>query len=892
MNLLERDGYLRDLRAAMDEVIGGTGRIALVSGEAGIGKTVLVEQFVRQHAHAVRVLWGTCDALFTPRPLGPLHDIASHTREPLRALLAADAGRQTIFSALLDELKGRPVVIVFEDVHWADEATLDLLRFLGRRIMWTSALLVLTYRDDELDSRHPLRQVLGDLVASPATRGLALQALSEQAVRTLVGPRPMDAAALHRQTGGNPFFVTELLASSGGQSATIRDAVLARAARLSPPGLAVLQSAAVIGPRIEPRVLAAVAGADARATEECLAIGMLVAHTEVLTFRHEIARQTVLASIPSPRRMALHRMTLDALKQVPGACDDLSCLAHHAEAANDREAVLAYAPAAAQQAVAASAHREAAALYALALRFAADLPADQHARLLELYAQQCNRTDQRESGIRMLREALECWRIAGNPMREGAVLASLAAMLTGLGHDAEADQCARAAIAILSAFPHSLELAQAYRTQAVLDMIAHRFDAAITWAEQGLVIAEQLSDSGEQYLLRNILGSSWMFLDYARGCRHLEEGLAAAHADGEDYAAVYAYVQLGSTSSELHHFRQAEQYLNAGLAGATQHDLDRFRYYMLAWQAWTCLHLGAWGDAAEAAGVVLHDAPTSTTSGLMALIALGRLYGRQGDPRATELLDEALMLAKQMHNIDRLGPLYTTRAEAAWLRGDREQTVNEARAAYDLAVSAHHEWYAGELAFWRWRAGDAVQVPEWVAPAFARQIAGDWRGAADEWARLDCPYEQARALAEGDDTAQLTALGIFDQLGARPAADALRRGMRAGGVRRIPRGPRPSTRRNPFGLTTRQLDILALISDGLSNAQIAARLYLSPKTVDHHVSALLARLDVHSREEAAALARHHAPLDDALRQIESQHPALFAQVAQAGSAARSAALVS
>lgn len=885
MDLLERDGDLRELSAAMDEVIGGTGRIALVSGEAGIGKTMLVEQFARQHARAARVLWGACDALFTPRPLGPLHDIASHTREPLRALLAADAGRQAIFAALLEELNGRPTVIVFEDVHWADEATLDLLCFLGRRIMRTTALLILTYRDDELDPRHPLRRVLGDLVVSPATRGLALQSLSERAVRTLIGRRPMDAAALHRQTGGNPFFVTELLASSGDQSATIRDAVLARAARLSPPGLAVLQAAAVIGPRIEPRVLAAVTGTEARAAEECLAIGMLVAHTELLTFRHEIARQMVLASISPPRRMALHRMTLDVLKHLPGARDDLSCLAHHAEAANDREAVLAYAPAAAQQAVAASAHREAAALYALALRFAADLPADQHARLLEQYAQECNRTDQREIGVRMLRQALERWRIAGNPMREGAVLASLAAMLIGLGRDAEADQCARAAIALLSEYPHSLELAQAYRTQAVLDMIAHKFDAAITWAERGLALAEQLSDRGEQYLARTILGSSWMFLDYARGCRQLEQSLAAAHEDGEHFAAVYAYVQLGSSSSELHHFRRAERYLRAGLACAAQHDLDRFRYYMLAWQAWTRLHLGAWDDAAEAAGVVLHDAPKSTTSALMALTALGRLYLRRGDPRATELLDEALMLTKQIRNIDRLGPLYTTRAEAAWLRGDREQAVNEARAAYDLAVSAHHEWYAGELAFWRWRAGDPVQAPEWVAPAFALQIAGDWRGAADEWARLDCPYERARALAEGDSTAQLAALGIFDQLGARPAADALRRGMRAGGVRRIPRGPRPSTYRNPFGLTTRQLDILALVSAGLSNTQIAARLYLSPKTVDHHVSAMLARLDVHSREDATALARQYAPLDDALRQIESQRPALFAPAAQAGSAA-------
>jgi predicted ATPase len=341
MGLLECDACLDALDMALQDAIRGEGRVALVSGEAGIGKTSLVAWFTRERRGAVRVLWGACDALFTPRPLGPLHDMVAQTPGNLPALLNSDAKRTAIFSAVLDELQGRPAIVVCEDVHWADEATLDLLRFLGRRMARTAALLVMTYRDDELGPQHPLRTVLGDLAALPVTRRVPLLPLTETAVRTLVGERAVDAAALHRQTGGNPFFVTEVLASAGGGlPPSIRDAVLARVARLSYSAQAVLQTAAVIGPRIEPWVLTEVSGAGAATADECLATGVLLAQGDVLAFRHELARQIVLESISPPHKMALHCRTLNVLAASPATRHDLSRLAHHAEAASDRAAVL------------------------------------------------------------------------------------------------------------------------------------------------------------------------------------------------------------------------------------------------------------------------------------------------------------------------------------------------------------------------------------------------------------------------------------------------------------------------------------------------------------------------------------------------------------------------
>jgi DNA-binding CsgD family transcriptional regulator len=842
---------------ALQDAVSGEGRLALVSGEAGIGKTALVARFVHERQGAVRVLWGTCDALFTPRPLGPLHDMATQMQGDVPALLYSDANRTAIFSAALGELQGCPVLAVFEDVHWADEATLDLLRFLGRRIARTEALLVMTYRDDELGPRHPLRTVLGDLVASPATRRIPLRPLTENAVRTLVGERAIDAAALHRQTGGNPFFVTEVLASVGDDlPSSIRDAVLARVARLSLSAQAVVQAAAVIGPRIESWVLAEVMGAEAAAADECLAIGVLLAQGEALAFRHELARHTILESISPPHRMVLHRLTLDVLKASPATRHDLARLAHHAEAANDREAVLEYAPAAAKQAAAASAHREAASLYALALRFADDLPADRRVLLLDAYAQECHIGQQTE-GIAAQRQALKLWGDLGNRLKQGETLAGLMWMLIHAGKTAEVEQGSQTAIAMLEALPPGRELALAYRVRASLHLANRDCVEALVWAEKARMLAERCADLNLLAAVYVTIGTAWLFLDYERGCAHLHRGLDFARDAGLEFWVANMYGNLGSGSGELYQFHRAERFLAEGIAYATEHDLDNFRLYMLAWQALIHVHLGRWHDAATMATEVLHRPNATVMSRLTVWVALGRLRARRGDPGVYTVLDEALNLATRANNIQRLGPVCAARAEAAWLAGDRDRTIQEARAVYDLAMSKQHPWMTGELAFWRWRAGDPVVPPDWIATPFACHLAGDWRAAAVAWERLGCPYEQARALADGDEAAQIAALAIFDQLGAQPAAADLRQRMRLAGLHHIPRGPRPTTRDHPFGLTARQMDILALLAEDLTNAKIAARLYLSPKTVDHHVSAVLAKLDVHSRETAAAWARQH-----------------------------------
>ena len=877
MLLLERTEPLDALSRLLAQANADHGRVAFVGGEAGIGKTSLLRRFAQ--AAAPQPLWGACDPLFTPRPLGALHDIAAELGGAVPAALARDAGRLEVFAAVLGALGREPRAVVFEDVHWADEATLDLLSYVGRRIERTRTLLVASFRDDEIGPAHPLRRVLGAL---PDAARIGLDPLSLDGVRELIGSRAIDAAAVHQRTGGNPFFVTEVLAAGGaGMPPTVRDAVLARAARLSPPALAALEAAAVVGPRIEPWLLDAVIGADAAAIDECLGAGVLRGAGEALEFRHELARQAVLDSLSPARRQSLHRRALQALRATPGigpldACGvvpprgsaglgtarqpaDLARLAHHAEAALDRDAVLDIAPRAARQATAVGAHREAYAQYARAVRFADALPPAERADLLEAYAVECPVVGEFAAGIRAREQAIELRGQLGDVRKQADGLSRLTVLYTNLGRNADAEACGRRALELLEPLPPGPELAYACRTQSFLRMVARDNDEAIDWGRRAMALSERFGDRVGVASALNSIGSATIHIDYEAGCALLERSRQVAREAGSDLMIVNADSNLGSASGEVHRFERAERYLANGIAQAVECEMDPA--YLQSWRAICLVHLGRWDDAGELANAVLDRNPDSAIARNMAQLALGRLRARRGDAGAWSALDEALRLADESGHLQRVAPVRAARAEAAWLDGDRARCIAEARAAYELAAARRHAWFVGELAYWLARApARASSCPTTRRAPYALQVSGDWRGAAAAWSELKCPYEQARALAAGDPAAQREALALFDRLGARPAADALRQAMRAGGAAGVPRGPRATTRANPFGLTAREVDILGLVAQGLTNAQIGARRHVSMRTVDHHVASILAKLQAGSRDAAAQVAREHGLL--------------------------------
>ena len=363
MELLERENQLARLDTWLAEVSGsGQGQLVLLAGEAGAGKTALVRAFGARHV-SVTVLTGGCEALFTPRPLGPLLDIAAEVGGELaeRTTSAGDA-----LVALGRALRG-PTIVVLEDLHWADEATLDVVRLLGRRVARLPALVIATYRDDELGPDHPLRTVLGDLREA---HRVAVEPLSPGAVGRLAAAHSVDGAGLHARTGGNAFFVTEVLAQSGaGTPGSVRDAVLARATRLRGPARRLLEAVAVARPRAELWLLEAVAPEELPQLGTCLASGMLRAEGDAVGFRHEIARATLEDELPPDRRVSLHRAVLAAL----AGRGEPARLAHHAAAAGDDDAVLEHSQAAGERATRLGAHREAAAHFAAALRHAGGL---------------------------------------------------------------------------------------------------------------------------------------------------------------------------------------------------------------------------------------------------------------------------------------------------------------------------------------------------------------------------------------------------------------------------------------------------------------------------------------------------------------------------------------
>jgi DNA-binding CsgD family transcriptional regulator/tetratricopeptide (TPR) repeat protein len=849
--LLERAGELSRLGESLEAVQGSSrGHILLVGGEAGVGKTALLRRFCEECREPARILWGACDPLFTPRPLGPLLAVAEGAGGELEKVMATGVMPHEVVAALVRELQARaPTVFVLEDLHWADEATLDVLRLLARRVETVPALIVASYRDDELDRSHPLRIVLGELATSKTVGRLKLTALSPSAVAQLADAHAVDADELYRKTAGNAFFVVEVLAARAEEIPdTVRDAIFARASRLSAPAKRLLEAVAVVPPQAELWLLEGIAGESIDALDECLTSGMLTSVMAGVAFRHELARLAIEESVPLNRRLDLHRKALTALADPPGTTPDLARLSHHAEAAGDVDAVVRFAPAAAARAASLGAHREAAAQYARALRFGERLPLAERAELLERRSRECFLTDQYDEGIASLEQALECRRTLGDSLKEGDALRRLSEFLWCPGRTAEAERSARDAVALLEELAPGRELAWAYANLAGLCGAAVRSEEAIAWGERGLELAERIDD---EEIAVHALSTIGACQDYEK----LEVSLERARSAGLDDEVGRIFVPLAGIAVESHRSAAASKHLEAGIAYCSERGFELFRLYLLAYRARFELDEGRWAEAADSAGSVLRIPRTSTTPRIVSLVVLGLLRARRGDPGQWAALDEAWALAEPTGELPRLGPVAAARAEAAWLDGDRDAVGKATEGVLELAVERKAVWLAGELAVWRWRAGLDREIQSETAKPHALQLAADPAGAADLWRELGCPYEAALALADADQEEPLrSALEELHRLGAQPAAAIVARRLRERGARGLPRGPRRTTQKNPANLTAREIEVLGLVAQGLRNAQIAERLVLSEKTIDHHVSAILRKLDVRTRGEASAQA--------------------------------------
>jgi DNA-binding CsgD family transcriptional regulator/tetratricopeptide (TPR) repeat protein len=861
--LVERDEALAELHAALARVRGGRGEVALVTGEAGAGKTSVIGELIRHAAGRPTVLRGACDPLSTPRPLGPLIDAAGDLDRELARRLATGMPRVEAFAVALSLVdgsrnEGRATIFVVEDAHWADDATLDLLTFLGRRLAAWPTLLVISYRNDDVGLVHPLRARLGELSAAIRCR-VHLDALSPAAVAELATGTTIDPNALHRMTGGNAFYVTEVLAT-GNESVpeSIRDAVLARAASLPDAGRAVLDAAAVTPGRVEQWLLEAVAGeVDGRAgLEICVERGLLqLGAGRTVAFRHELARLAILEAQPSRRRQDFHRRALAALCLPHGGRPDPTRLAFHAAEADDVDAVLRYAPTAATDAAAIGAHREAAGHLETALRYRHRLEPAEAAGLLLRLGDELMTTGQPEAAVSAFNDAAATFVTISDVEGQAEAIVRCERPLVALGRQFEARDGFSQVTQLLEGHGPSRAAALVAMSQAAGHMLARQFDRAERDGQRAIALAEQI---GDDHVLAEALIQSGIAVAMSgddAGLARVRSGIDLATRIDADNLVSLGLTQIGSGLGELRRYDIAVPALREGIAFDSAREFVSSTQYASAWLARCELELGHWDEATAIAGGLAANPRCVGISRFVALLTLGWLRGRRGDPAVAPLLDEALEFARATRHLQRLWPVAACRAEIAWLENRLDDELGLLTEASSVAEELRYQPAMDELAHWL-RIGDGNSRGDagHARTPFGLSAAGRSDLAALRWAEIGCPYEQAMALFLSDEVDNLNAAHrIFDALGAAPMRTRTANALRATGAP-VPRGPAASTRENPHLLTDREIEVLVLVATGRTDRQIAAELGISSKTVGHHVSHLLAKLDVRSRSEAAVAA--------------------------------------
>ncbi len=844
---LERDSELGLMDDLLDDVDSSGGKVVLIRGEAGIGKSSLVREFIDRHARDVSVYFGSCDDLLITQPFAPFWDIARD--EPSIAEPLYDANRSGVLGATLDLLSRslRPSIVVLEDTHWADEATLDAIKYLGRRIARTNGLLLLTYRDGEVDYDHPLRRVIGDLPPQSVVR-IQLGGLSLSAVASIVGESDLDANEIMQATNGNPFLATEM-ASVGGEviPVSLQDSVIARVQRLSPGAREMLKTLSVI-PEPIPRAEAIRLneGSDSR-IDECVRRGLLDVDGELVAFRHELIRRTVESSLTSTERMAANRTVLESLPEETHPC----LLIHVARESNDIDRLIELAPRSARFAADVGSHRQAVEDFRELAPHLDHLDSEARGPILDEWAGEEFFVDNIVGAIDVNELALRHYREMGDRRAESRALAQAAHFYENAGQREQAERLAQQAVAALGADPDGADLARALEANAYLAMMAGNVTAVPELVERTLEAGGPGID--ERILIRSLnhRGMVANIANYPSGSVSLDEARDRSAAAGQWYEECRALLNHAWAAAECRDLPIASDYAQRAIASAVRHELEGLEGYSRAMYARVLELEGEWAEAEDLASDLLASAAITQ---MVALPILGVIEARRGREDAGAMLSQVWEMAFVADEFQRLGPAAAALAEHAWITRTDDVPMADIKRVMEAGLGSGFRWSTGAIAFWLWELGELAHAPEGIAEPYRLSIEDEPLAAAEMWLAIGCPYERAIALTHANPTAQLEALEVLETLGATAVAAKLRKAMRDEGLA-VPRGKGRATRGHAAGLTARQAEVLRLLDEGLSNIEIADRLFVSPRTVEHHVSAILAKLDSSTREEAVGRAR-------------------------------------
>jgi DNA-binding CsgD family transcriptional regulator/tetratricopeptide (TPR) repeat protein len=864
MELLERKTDLSKLSLLWANATRGMGKTVLVTGEAGVGRSSFLQCFSEQIKGSGSHFLGCCEPLFSPRPLGPLHDIAPRLGKSFTHCIRDQENHSIIFSCLMDELIriGKPICLVFEDVQWADSGTLDLIQYLGRKIEGLPILLLLSYRTCELPADHPLRAALGSLPREH-TEKIELQPLSQEGVSHLAQKHSVRADLLYDLTSGNPFYLNEVLCTPGDTlPETVTRFISSKLAKMSPAARQLCELVSTIPNEAEISVISQITfgcerktkGDDPELVESLTASGLIHFTGTGLRFRHEIARRAVENSLGTLKRKSWHGVMLEIMirdQSLPKAR-----LVHHAAQAGLGALVLELAPQAAKEAGAAGAHREACHHFATAIPYAKHATLQVQAMLYEGWAYHgLMSTSMDARFVEALKRAITLWKEIGNVERVGYNLRMLSVLNWSLGRIEDSFACVAEAISALETITPTAALAMAYSMRAQNYVATSNFDLAITWGEKAVKVATELNATEALVHALCNLGTALMRStkpQRADGETMLKQSIALGEAAGFNENTGVAYINY--CESLLWQFRVEEAQLvgNNGLEFVKRAGALALSFSLMGLLAQIAANLNRFKEAQNYAHKVLENHSLSPLVRWPALAATVMHLNRIGHPEGFAKLDELLLLSQKI-NLP-YQQLYTSiiQIETYWIAGD----LLKAKRVLDLAItqqgSEASPWMVGQLECWWHRLCTDLQpsgLPKNIAIAepFELEIDGYPDEAARWWGDRGFAFEQAICLMHAGDEGLVAAAKILTQIEATPAVHRLRQLARKLKIQGVKRGHYGSAASNSFHLTAREIAILQFVAKGLSDGEIAEKVARSKRTIQNHVGSLLSKVGVKNR---------------------------------------------
>ncbi|WP_242117469.1 LuxR family transcriptional regulator [Aestuariivivens sediminicola] len=860
MILYEREHDLNSLQQQFVAVTNGVGNTVLVTGEAGLGKSVLIKSFGEKVADQCRLLKGYCDPLFTPRPLGPLFDIADKIGYAFKELIKDSTQRSVIFSRLIEDFQNsdRPVVFIIEDIHWADEATLDLIKFLSRRISYANCLLILSYRNDEIGHNEKLEYTIKSFSTLKHTR-INLENLSLEAIYQMTSGLSVSAHHIYAITKGHPFFVSEIIANDVNEiPADVSDMVLHNLKSLNGEEKELVQLLSLFPNPVDVQLMLKLKPESANGLEKLIRKRIIIEENSQFTFRHEIARLAIADAIPKFKQILYHSLVVDALKDNYDK-SQLSFLVHHAYKSNRTELVSQLAPQAAEYASRWGAHDQAAKLYKIAIDCYDNLSDEVFVSLIRNYSFECYLTNQLDESISARKRILDILDKDTMPLEVGDTYRWLSRLCWFNGKNELAFEYAKLSIRYLGKNnKDTKELAQAYSNYGQLYYLKYDLKNAVLWCQKAIEMAKKLDD--EEVLLHAYSNLGGLKLHISRtkdeAKKLLEKAMyLAKKVNNPDHIArIHAILFCNQIISRQ--YNEAEETLKTTIDFCDQNEIDSYYYYAQAWKAILQLRTSDWDAALFTAERVLKVPNQAKINVLMSIIPKATFFMRTGQNEAVELLKQAANLALSTGELQRIVPVVIVMLEYQWLYDfkfeDQRILTYDFKSNQDIYMPP---WYESELAFWLVLNNREIGHNWKLLPQYKKAIQGQGDLLYSELMAQGCQYDAAIALVFGGEDQMRKAFTIFNELNVSATIRKWRTLMKAEGIKRIPKGLIKSTKSNPASLTNRQLDVLMEIGQGLHNAEIAKKLFISNRTVEHHVSAIFEKLEVTSRNKAVIKAK-------------------------------------